>query len=302
MRLKYTQLSTAPLLFVVCLLFLTNCSLGQKEIANQRAGEPNVEKTESLQHDVVYIPDSKFKNYLLNNEEINTNGDDEIQITEAQNFTGRIYCFDMGISDLTGIEAFKSLTALHCGLNRLTSLDITGNTALVTLNCSLNQLTSLDVQNNINLVELDCSQNKITGLNVNNNTKLKELHCFANKLTALDVQKNTALQTLTCSTNQLTDLILEKNSDLEMLICNKNQIKALDLSKNSSLAFLFCENNQLVSLNLKNNHNTRIERIRTDNNPNLSCINVDNPAYSTTNWKGELFIFDDGLIFGENCD
>lgn len=290
------------LLTIGCLLFLTSCSFGQKETTIQEISEPSIEKTEPSQKDVVYIPDTIFKNYLLNNEEININGDDKIQITEAEAFTGRIYCFDMGILDLTGIEAFTSLTSLHCGLNKLTSLNITKNTALISLNCSLNQLTSLDVQNNTNLVELDCSQNKITALNVNNNTKLKELHCFVNKLTTLDVQKNTALQTLTCSTNQLTDLNLEKNIEIEMLVCNKNKITALDLSKNTSLTYLFCENNQLVSLNLKNNHNTQIERIRTDNNPNLRCIKVDDPTFSTTNWKGELFRFDVGLIFNKDCD
>lgn len=290
------------LILTGCLSLLTGCNYAQKDISNQKISEPVVEETEPIPKDVVYIPDEIFKNYLLNNEAINTNGDNEIQITEAQNFTGRIYCFDMGISDLTGIEAFTSITSLHCGLNRLTSLNITKNTALITLNCSLNQLTSLDVQNNTNLVELDCSQNKITALNVSNNTKLKELSCFVNKLTALDVQKNVALQTLICSTNQLTDLNLEKNIDLEMLVCNKNKITALDLSKNNNLAFLFCESNKLVSLNLKNNHNTQMERIRTDNNPNLRCIEVDNPTFSTENWKGELFRFDDGLLFSKECD
>jgi len=291
------------ILFVAtgCLLFLTSCSFGQKETTNQRINDLSIEKTESLQKDVVYIADAIFKNYLLNNEEINTHGDDEIQIMEAQTFTGRIYCFDLGVLDLTGIEAFISLTSLQCGLNGLTSLNITKNAALISLNCSLNQLASLDVQNNTNLVELDCSQNKITALNVNNNTKLKELYCSVNKLTALKVQKNLVLQTLICSTNQLTDLDLENNIDIEMLVCNKNQIKKLDLSKNIGLTYLFCENNQLVSLNLKNNHNIQIERIRTDNNPNLRCIKVDNPTYSTTNWKGELFRFDDGLIFSKDC-
>lgn len=86
-----------------------------------------------------------------------------------------------------------------------------------------------------------------------------------------------------------------------MLVCNKNQITVLDLSKNTGLAFLFCENNKLVSLNLKNNHNTQMERIRTDNNPNLRCIEVDNPTFSAENWKGELFRFDDGLIFSKDC-
>ena len=53
----------------------------------------------------VYIPDANFKNYLVNNPEINTNGDTEIQVSEASSFIGEIDCGGFNISDLTGIEA-----------------------------------------------------------------------------------------------------------------------------------------------------------------------------------------------------
>lgn len=38
----------------------------------------------------VYIPDSSFKAALVSNSSINTNGDGEIQVTEAQVFSGII--------------------------------------------------------------------------------------------------------------------------------------------------------------------------------------------------------------------
>ena len=56
----------------------------------------------------VTIPDSNFKNYLVNSTSINTNGDSEIQVTEANAYTGLINCSGLGISDLTGIEAFTA--------------------------------------------------------------------------------------------------------------------------------------------------------------------------------------------------
>jgi len=70
---------------------------------------------------IVNIPDQNFKNYLLANAAINTNGDSEIQLSEAQAFTGEIICNNKGIADLTGIEAFVNLTTLHCYNNSLTA-------------------------------------------------------------------------------------------------------------------------------------------------------------------------------------
>ena len=62
----------------------------------------------------VNIPDANFKAYLVGYSAINTNGDTEIQVAEANVFTGMIDCSDLGISDLTGIEAFTALTELRC--------------------------------------------------------------------------------------------------------------------------------------------------------------------------------------------
>ena len=71
----------------------------------------------------VYIPDANFKNYLVTNSSINTNGDSEIQVSEASAFTDTINCNNLNISDLTGIEAFTALTYLFCTYNNLTSLE-----------------------------------------------------------------------------------------------------------------------------------------------------------------------------------
>ncbi|MBT6650601.1 MAG: T9SS C-terminal target domain-containing protein, partial [Flavobacteriales bacterium] len=62
----------------------------------------------------VYIPDANFKAYLVGNSAINTNGDSEIQVIEATVFNGTIYCQNLNISDLTGIEDFTALTQLDC--------------------------------------------------------------------------------------------------------------------------------------------------------------------------------------------
>ena len=78
----------------------------------------------------VYIPDANFKTYLVGNTAINTNGDNEIQLSEATIFNGSINCYSQNISDLTGIEAFTNLNSLNVNNNQLTSLDLSNNTAL----------------------------------------------------------------------------------------------------------------------------------------------------------------------------
>ena len=116
----------------------------------------------------VNIPDANFKAYLVGYSSINSNGDTEIQVSEATAFAGSINCSNLGIFDLTGIEAFTALTNLNCEQNQLASLDVSANTALTTLGCKFNQLTSLNV--NTALTDLDCEQNILTSLDISANT------------------------------------------------------------------------------------------------------------------------------------
>ena len=140
----------------------------------------------------VNIPDANFKAYLVGNTDINTNGDTEIQVSEATAFNGTticsINCSNMNIADLTGIEYFTSLCALQCSGNQLTSLDVSQNTALEVLSCGDNQLTSLNVSSNTALQSLNCDDNQLTSLDVSSNTALQWLYCQDNQLTSLDMR------------------------------------------------------------------------------------------------------------------
>ena len=205
----------------------------------------------------VTIPDANFKAYLVGNSSINTNSDTEIQISEASLFTGGIYCQNLTISDLTGIEAFTSLTALYCHNNQLTSLNLSNNTNLIELYCYSNPLSTLNVSNLTNLVSLYCYDNSLTSLNVLNCISLQEFYAYNNNLTSLNLSTNTSLWTL------------------------------------------FINDNQLTSLNVKNgnNQNIPISFVDMRNNPNLSCILVDDSTYSATNWTN----IDATSSFSETC-
>ena len=87
----------------------------------------------------VNIPDANFKAYLVGNLDINTNGDGEIQLSEASVFDALMNLSKLNISDLTGIEAFTALTSLDCSQNQLSTLDLTKNIALTYLYCDNNK-------------------------------------------------------------------------------------------------------------------------------------------------------------------
>ena len=116
----------------------------------------------------VNIPDAKFKAALVADAAINTNADTEIQVSEAAAYTGEISVDNIGISSLTGIEAFTAIYSLVCSRNSLSSLDVSKNTALTTLDCSRNSLSSLDVSKNTALTTLWCRNNLLSSINVAN--------------------------------------------------------------------------------------------------------------------------------------
>ena len=246
---------------------------------------------------IVNIPDVNFKAYLVGNSSINTNRDTEIQVSEATPFAGSINCSGLGIFDLTGIEAFTALTNLNCDQNKLVSLDVSANTALIDLVCFDNQLTSLDVSNNTALGEFLCYDNQLTSLDVSNNTVLELLFCYDNQLTSLDVSNNTGLERMICGSNQLTSLDVSNNTALELLDCERNQLDSLDVSVNTNLTELGCEQNQLTSLDARNGNNQNLLQFKVIDNPNLTCINVDDVTYSSNNWTN----IDAQHYFSANC-
>ncbi len=142
------------------------------------------------------------------------------------------------------------VTTLYCGENQLTSLDVSGCTALTWLNCSNNQLTSLDVSGCTALTTLYCGENQLTSLDLSGCTALATFECYNNQLTSLDVSGCTSLTSLTCYENQLTSLNVSGCTALTYLWCSKNQLTSLDVSDCVALTKLKCWVNQLTSLDV----------------------------------------------------
>lgn len=141
----------------------------------------------------VNIPDFNFKNYLLNNPAINTNSDTEISVAEAQAFTGTISATSLGITDLTGIEAFVNITTLEVYSNILTSLDVSNNTSLTRLHCANNQITTIDVSGIPTLNQIHCQNNQLVELNLanGNNANFTYMKSYGNpNLTCIQHDSN----------------------------------------------------------------------------------------------------------------
>jgi gliding motility-associated-like protein len=187
---------------------------------------------------------------------------------------------------LTNLDLTKNqaLNILVCNNNQLTTLDISQNTTLSNVSCDFNFLTDLDTSKNTELNVLSCDDNLVASLNLTQNKKLRSLSCTRNQLKNLDISKNSNLVDLVFGDNQITSLDLSKNSKLESLRCGRNFLTKLDVSHNSLLTELSCTLNNLCSLNVKNGNNSNFTLFGATSNPDLSCIFVDNVAYSTNNW------------------
>lgn len=159
------------------------------------------------------FPDEIFRKYVEDGFDTNNDGFLSAGKIAAVKSIGPT---DKNILSLKGVEHFTNLESLHIlGLENLTLLHISENTALTSVHCERTKLTSLDTSQNEKLVYLRCENNpSLTTLDVSKNTKLKELYCGDNALTALDLTHNLALEQFDCVGNEFTILDLSKNTEL----------------------------------------------------------------------------------------
>lgn len=144
-----------------------------------------------VQKPIIRFNDPYFLKAILQNSNVDLNGDSQISIKEAEACTvldvnpymaGH---FDKMISDMTEIKYFTNLKELDCSNNQFSQLDVSNNTRLTDLSCGYNQLSQLDVSNNTQLMYLNCNDNQLTQLDVSNNTQLTDLRCYGNPLEKL---------------------------------------------------------------------------------------------------------------------
>ena len=184
-----------------------------------------------------YVPDDAFEAYLEANNMGNGIANDDYVTTASINTINTLDVNNMNIASLIGIEDFIGLQALYCGLNQLTSLDLSNNINLENLHCPENTIATIDFSNSVNIMYVNCEN---------------------------------------------------------------NQIYSLDISQNSLLVHLELKDNNLFYLNLKNGANNLLNHMRVTDNPNLTCISVDDSLWATNNWNVFQDI-DPQQYFSNNC-
>lgn len=250
---------------------------------------------------IVNIPDANFKNYLIGNTSLNTNGDGEIQVSEAEDYRLSLNIpFTTTINDLTGLEAFTSATVLNCEKCNVNSVDLTKNTRLRTLTLRNSNITNIDLSNN-SLLNLNLSSNRnLTSLNLSNMSNLIELNVSGTNISTLNVSQNAQLKKLYLTSTTVSQLMLENNTNLEVLNLEDN-FSILDLSFNTKLKSLFIgasknlPASKLSNLNLSSNINLESLSINTRElvsislptvKTNLNNIALLNTGISTLNLSG----------------
>ncbi|HET8810656.1 MAG TPA: T9SS type A sorting domain-containing protein [Flavobacteriaceae bacterium] len=238
----------------------------------------------------VNIPDTALKTKLLNHSPvIDINGDGEIQVSEAQAFTGNLHLttpFPPPPSEIiynaTGIEAFININSLDLSHNNLTSFNITSLVNLNHLNLGYNNLSSVDVSSLVNLEYLSLFQNQLTAVDVSNLVNLETLELRSNQFTSVDVSNLVNLEALFLGVNQLTSLNVSTLVNMKNLRVGANQLTSIDVSNLVNLESLILNSNNLTSVDVSNNPN--LVRLELSNNFNLAYINLKNGNMSNLNW------------------
>ncbi len=229
-----------------------------------------------------YIPDNNFENYLENLNLGDGIRDNDSVLTNKLIEVDSLNLMWLGITDISGIEHFVNLTYLNIG-------------------SSSNSISEIDVSNNKLLETLYCFYQPINTIDLSNNTALKILGLSYTNLTSIDVSNNPLIEELTFAHTAINSIDLSNNSLLNFFSCSSSSITELDLSNNNLLKQVYCSESPLEKLDLRNGNNSNLEYIWAHNNSNLSCISVDDSAWSTSNWIGINFEFDNQVSFSNNC-
>jgi len=189
------------------------------------------------------IPDDNFEQALID-EGYDNIMDDKVKTSNINSLTS-LDVKNKSISDLTGINDFVALSYLNIGNNNISVIDLSNNVNLTGLFCYNNNLTNLSLDNNPDLTVVNCSGNELTEINLSNNLALVGFYCALNNLTGLDLSSNNLIDKLWCYDNNLTELDIRNGA-------------------NNLLSGTFTAGSDTYA------------KFRATENPNLTCIYVDN--------------------------
>ena len=211
----------------------------------------------TLNAQTINVPDSNFKSYLVGNAAINTNGNSEIEFSEATSFTGTLDLNALQISDLTGIEYFVETRVIDASQNWIsTTPDFSLLSKLVHLKLNQNSLTAITLGNHPHLRILDVGSNpNLTGaLDLTGCTAMTQFICFNSKPSGLDFSMSPQLDSLRMSYhNAVGALDLSINTQLSFFDISYCTVSSVTLAASPNLEFIRLVNSVVADLDISGN-------------------------------------------------
>lgn len=147
-----------------------------------------------------------------------------------------------------------NLKLLSCFGNNLSTLDLSGLTALETLDISLNSISTIDLSGLSNLKTFGSLEGALTSLDVSGLALLEGIDCGYNQLTSINLQGATSLEDIDVSGNQLTEIDFSGLVNLETVSCSSNLLTTLDFSGNNNMVGINFSDNAVTAIDISGCH------------------------------------------------
>lgn len=199
---------------------------------------------------------------MISDNEINTNGDEELTESEMKNILDLFVDIDYGdetIKDLTGLEYAVNLKNLNLSGNNITSLEPLSNlTNLLTLYLSSNDISDISALGNIKSLKcLYLDDNNISNIDaLSNLTNLTDLSLNSNKISDISMLSNlNKLENLSLGSNNIDNISgLADLTNLKALYLGDNKISDVSvLNKLTNLEYLDLSINNITNINTLSN-------------------------------------------------
>jgi len=275
-----------------------------------------------LNAQIVNIPDANFKAALISSG-VDTNGDGEIQVSEALNQTYIDITSESTtpqIISLQGISSFQNLTNFSFGgMPLLTSLDLSGLNSLTSITMGNLPLTTLNLSYLPNITQIYLSgMNSLTSFSMAGNTSILTISIMNNlSLGNLNVSGCSVLNRLEVDNASygsemfFNSVNLTGCNALKILTINKTSLATLDVSNCAALESFYYEDNHVPNLDFSGfTHLQSLHASSNMGNSNLVSINANgctslNNLYFGYNDHLQSVYFKNGMneatIFLFNC-
>lgn len=229
-------------------------------------------------------------------------------------------------NQLTGLDLSNNpnFTQLYGDNNQISTISFNNEGIITNFNLRNNPINTLNLSGYTSLTQIDVAFSDITNLNFANTLQVQDIFIDGLNLNVLNLSNNTNLIALNASdllnlntfilpTSAPNFVFLRANNSgipnfnigtytaLDFVELADNNLTELDASLNINLNTFRVRNNNLLALNLNNSNNTALINLELRDNPNLTCVQVDNVTQANSNVTNGIWFKDATTTFSTNC-